>query len=235
MFKQIVTLVRGRTFDAAEQLADANAISILRQQIRDCAEAIDTARRATGLACAQLDQEKRHHEKLVERLQSLELRTLSALEQGKQELAREGAEAIAGLESERDASQAAQKAFAVEISKLKATLRNAESRLRELERGQRLAAAAHNTNKLRQSRSTSHLAVLKEAEDTLTRLRETQKMEEVAEAALTDMALTLCPEGIEDRLMQAGCGPAATRRADDVMTRLQARLQAGSQDPTVCN
>lgn len=229
MFKQIVTLMRGRTFDAAEQFADANAISILRQQIRDCADAIDAARRATGLACAQLDQEKRHHAQLVDRLQSLEARTLSALEKGRQELAREGAEAIAQLEAERDASEAAQKAFLAEIAKLKSTLRNAESRLRELERGQRLAAAAHNTNKLRQSRSTGHLAVLKEAENTLKRLRENQKQEEVAEAALADMALTLCPEGIEERLMQAGCGPAAANRADDVMARLQAMLQAGSE------
>ena len=232
MFKQIVTLVRGRTQDAAEQLADANAFSILRQQIRDCAEAIDTARRATGLACAQLDQEKRHHEQLAERMQNLEMRTLSALEQGKQDLAREGAEAIAGLEAERDASLDAQKAFAVEIARLKTTLRSAESRLRELERGQRLAAATHNTNRLRQSRSTGRLAVLKEAEDTLKKLRDNQKMEEVAEAALADMALALCPEGIEDRLMQAGCGPVATSRADNVMARLQARLQGNENTST---
>ena len=37
MFNTIITLVRGRSHDAAQAVADANALSILRQQLRDAA------------------------------------------------------------------------------------------------------------------------------------------------------------------------------------------------------
>ena len=151
MFKQFVTLVRGRVHDAADEVAEAHALSILRQQIRDCAAAIDAARRSAALATAQLDQETRHHAGLVEQIARLETRTMSALEQGKVELAREGAEVIARIENDREASEVAQRSFTAEIAKLKSTIRASETRLRELERGQRLAVAAQNTLRLRQT------------------------------------------------------------------------------------
>ncbi|MGB8818757.1 MAG: PspA/IM30 family protein [Rhizobiaceae bacterium] len=233
MFKQIVTLVRGRSFDAAEQVIEANALSILRQQIRDCAEAVNSARRAAALATAQLDQEAGQHAMLSDQISGLEMRTLAALQQGKLDLAREGAEVIARFEAERETSQIAQRAFSAEIEKLKSTVRNSERRLRELERGQRLAVTAQNTMRLRQSGPAMHLTALKEAEDTLQMLRGRQKMEEVAEAALCEMELSWCPQGLEERLIEAGCGPAIANRVDDVLTRLQAQIDANTETPNV--
>ena len=52
MFKQIITLFRGRSYEAAEAVVDRNALAILRQQIRDCAEAISAARKAVAVAIA---------------------------------------------------------------------------------------------------------------------------------------------------------------------------------------
>jgi phage shock protein A len=224
MFKQIVTLVRGRSYEATEQVIEANALSILRQQIRDCAEAINTARRSASLATAQLDQEARHHAVLLEKIVNLEGRTVAALEQAKLDLAKEGAEAIAQLENERDASEIAQRAFASEIEKLKATVRDAERRLRELERGQRLAVTAQNTLRLRHAQPAASLTALKDAEDTLQKLRSRQKLEEVAEAALCEMEMAWCPDGLEERLIAAGCGPAKGSRANEVLARLQAKI-----------
>lgn len=224
MFKQIVTLVRGRVHDAAEEVTEANALSILRQQIRDCAVAIDTARRSAALATAQLDQEARHHANLVEQIARLETRTIAAIGQGKSDLAREGAEVIARLENDRDASEIAQRAFNAEITKLKRTIHASETRLRELERGQRLAAAAQNTLRLRQSRPSMPASTLTEAEEMLGKLRARQKLEEVSEAALAEMEVSWCPQGLEERLAEAGCGAAFGTRADDVLARLRGRL-----------
>ncbi len=229
MFKQIVTLVRGRSHDAAEQVIDANALSILRQQIRDCAEAINTARRSASLATAQLDQEARHHARILEQIATLEMRTVAALEQERLDLAKEGAESIAQMENERDTSRIAQRAFSSEIDKLKATVRNAEERLRDLERGQRLAVTAQNTMRLRQTNPASRFTALKEAEGTLNKLRAQQQLEEVAEAALADMEVAWCRDGLEERLIEAGCGPANRSRADDVLARLQAKIQTPTE------
>ena len=50
MLKTIVTLVRGATFRAEEELADRSALLILDQQIRDSAIAIERAKRALSVA-----------------------------------------------------------------------------------------------------------------------------------------------------------------------------------------
>ena len=103
MFKQIVTLLRGRAYEAQEAVIDGQALTILRQQIRDCAEAVGAARRAVAIAISQNEQERQQQVRIAARIADLEMRTLAALEQGKQALATEAAESIALLEQERDA------------------------------------------------------------------------------------------------------------------------------------
>ena len=41
MFKTIITLMRGRAFDAEQRLKDDNALALLDQQMRDAAGAVD--------------------------------------------------------------------------------------------------------------------------------------------------------------------------------------------------
>ena len=43
MLKTLVTLVRGRTFAIAEEVADQNALLILDQQMRDASGTLDTS------------------------------------------------------------------------------------------------------------------------------------------------------------------------------------------------
>ena len=67
----------------------ATRLTILRQQIRDCADAISAAQKAVAVAIAQNEQEVEQHAKLVTRIDDLEGRVVAALEQEKQSLARE--------------------------------------------------------------------------------------------------------------------------------------------------
>src|SRR5262249_46455760 len=89
MFKQIVTLVRGRSYEAGQELVDRNALAILRQQIRDSAEAVSAARRAVAIAIAQNEQEATHLKRLIERIGDLEARAVAAIDKGEAGLARE--------------------------------------------------------------------------------------------------------------------------------------------------
>ncbi|MGO8484697.1 PspA/IM30 family protein, partial [Rhizobium leguminosarum] len=72
-----------------------------------------------AVAIAQNEQEKGQHATIVARIADLEIRASSALAKGNEGLAREAAEAIAYLESERDASEKAQAQFTGAIYKLK--------------------------------------------------------------------------------------------------------------------
>jgi phage shock protein A len=230
MFKQIVTLVKGKSNDSTEAVIEANALVILRQQLRESAQALDAARRSASLAIAQHDQETRQQGKLNEQISRLENRAVQAIQNDKLDLAQETAAVLARLETERDAIMLAQHEFSAEIDKLKANVRDGERRLRDLERGQRLAAAAQTTKRLRQTRPSIGLGALSDAEQTLARLRERQTLEDVAETALADMTIAWCPEGLEQRLIEAGCGPETVSRADQIMARLAITAQTSSNN-----
>ncbi|AZO09388.1 MULTISPECIES: PspA/IM30 family protein [unclassified Mesorhizobium] len=224
MLKQFFALVRGRSHEAAEAVVDRNALVILRQQIRDCAEAIAAARRAVAIAIAQNDQEVQQHKKLVDRIEDLEKRTVAALEQEQNELACEAAETIALLEAERTASEDAQKNFGTEIERLKRIVRASEMRLRDLQRGQRIAAAADKTQRLRETAPGSTLSALQDAEETLSRLRARQKQIDAAAAAMAEMEQTGDPAAMSEKLAAAGCGAPLRNSADVVLERLAKRV-----------
>ncbi len=225
MFKQIVTLIRGTSYEATEAALVPHQQVILRQQIRDCAQALAAARYAVAVAQAQNAHEEASHKRILERIADLELRTIAALEQGKDELAHEAAESIAVLEQERDSSLQVQQAYRTEIARLKNIIRKSEFRLKDLERGQKLSAATAKAQKLREHGAGSALNTFSEAEATLNRLRERQSHFDLTMDALDDMDRTRDPSSITEKLAEAGCGPAVKTRAEDVLKRLRERNQ----------
>jgi phage shock protein A len=100
MFKTLFTLARGRSYETGERVADANALTILDQQIRDAAGNLDRARRALAIAVAQDGAETRRAESVRGRIADLETRAVAALGGARDDLATEAAEAIAALEND---------------------------------------------------------------------------------------------------------------------------------------
>ena len=221
MFKQIITLFRGAAVDASEEFTDRHAITLLRQQIRDCANAVAASRKAVAVAIAQNEREAVQHKKLEDKIADLEVRTVKAMEQGEEKLALEAAETIALLEAERDVSAQAQAQFNAEITRLKKTVHNAELKLKELQRGQRLAVATDKTQKMRQVHPSSGLSDLKEAEETLLRLRVRQQQIDTTANAMAEMEETGNPASITEKLAEAGCGDPLKSSAQDVLDRLK--------------
>ncbi|NKJ97156.1 PspA/IM30 family protein [Rhizobium leguminosarum bv. viciae] len=224
MFKLISILLRGRAHDAEQAFADRNAVPLLAQQIRDAAQSIQSARRSVAVAIAQNEQERVQHAAIVARIADLENRASAALAKGNEGLAREAAEAIAYLEAERDASEKAQGQFTSSIDKLKAIVRASEARLQELQRGERLARATQEAQKLDVVVAGPGLATLDDAEETLARLRLRQSQNELTAAALKDMEGSIRPAGIIEKLANAGCGAPLRSSADDVLARLKSRI-----------
>ncbi|ENN85120.1 putative negative regulator protein [Rhizobium freirei PRF 81] len=229
MFNSILTLIRGRAYDAEQAFIDRNAVPLLAQQIRDAAAAIQSARRAVAIAVAQNEQEKSRYSAIIDRIADLETRAVAALQKGSDELAREGAEAIAQLEAERDASEKAQAQFTQTIGKLKATVRASEARLQELQRGERLARATAQTQKLSVAcDDNSGLATLDDAEETLARLQAYQNRCEVAASVMKEMDAASRQATIVEKLANAGFGAPLGPSADDVLARLRDRMNSAA-------
>jgi phage shock protein A len=225
MFNTVVTLIRGRSHDAAQAVADANALSILRQQLRDAATGVEAARRAVAVVMAYAERERKALPRINAQLTDLEARAVAALGQGREDLATEAASAIAQLELERSTTERALATYDIETARLRDELSGAEARLRDLQRGLQLADAAQKSQSVRGVVSRPVTASLAEAEATLTRLQARQFHAEATAAAVVDLSAGQSAEAISARLAAAGCGPSLKPDAAAVLARLKARTE----------
>lgn len=223
MFNTIVTLLRGRSHDAAQVLADANALSILRQQLRDSAAGVEAARRSVAVVIAYAERERKALPRIAAQLADLETRAMAALAQGREDLATEAAAAIAQLEAERTTAERTLATYETEIARLRQELADAETRLRDLKRGLQLADAAQKSQAVRGVVSRPVTASLVEAEATLSRLQSRQIHAEATAAAVADLSAGPSAEAVAARLAAAGCGPALRSDARAVLDRLKAK------------
>lgn len=225
MFKTLSLLIRGRAASAAEEISDRNALLILDQQMREARVAIDQSKRALALAIAQDEMEAKRLEGTVARIADLEVRVKAALKGGNEGIAREGAEAIAALEADRDAAEKARTLFEPEIARLKLTVGQAEQRIVALDRGRRVARAADSVRTMRKlpiEEDRLRGSTLFEAEATLHRLRERQAESFAADEALSKLDVATSPSDVAERMAAQGFGPRLRTTADDVLARLRA-------------
>lgn len=223
MLKTIFTLFRGQSTDAAEKFIDANALSLLRQQIRDASVAVKRSRQAVAIAMAGQEQETARYGRIKEQIADLETRAMAAIEAGKDDMAREAAEAIAGLEDEKAASKKAQALYNTEIVRLKSDIRSAQLKLRDLERGQRLATATDRTQKLADMSPVCTMSNLREAEETLNRLNLSQQATDLARKAEAELEMATAPSEVVERMAAEGLGEPLRSSADAVLERLKTK------------
>ena len=226
MFKTVLTLFRGSVAAAGEELEDRSALLILDQQMRNAAAAVERSKRTLALAIAGDQQEGRRLDATNARIADLEIRATAALDGGREDLAREAAQAIANLEADRDAAMTARTLFASEITRMKRHVANAEARITELERGRRIARASEAVRALRRGSieaARPYESTLPEAENTLKRLRERQVEIQAAADALIELDAASGPLATAERLADQGFGPRLKSTADDVLARLNAK------------
>ena len=226
MFKQILTLMRGRAHEAEEAFGDRHALPILAQQIRDAARGVEAARRAVAVAIAQNRLEKENAERLSARIGDLESRAIAALEKGREDLAAEAAASIARLETELQNARQVQAEFADGIDRLKHAVRQSEMRLSALRRGERLATARDRTRRLTREVPGQNLATIADAEETLARLQRRQREAELTAEALTELEAVPDPAALARKLAEAGCGRPLVTTADEVLARLRSKMTA---------
>ena len=224
MLTLLRTLARGAAAQACEEAHDRHALLVLDQQIRETAADLERGRRTLAAAMAGDSAEARRLAQVEARAADLETRAVAALAAGREDLAREAADAIASLEAERDALGSARATFAAEVARMRAVLADATGRQASLERGRRVAAASEAVRRLRRTESVPDRATLRQAEATLARLQRIQAEATDADDALA--ALETPAETLAERLEREGFGPRTRPSSDDVLARLRSRAEA---------
>lgn len=227
MMKTLQLLLRGAVADNAQALHDANAVAILRQQIRDAASALGSARRELAVAMAYQAAEQRALDAIASRIDTVSDGARKALADGREDLGRDAAALIAALEDERADRQQAVSGFAVEVSRLKDLIAKGEVRLRELDRGLQTARAGEAVRRAgingRRVISLSSGA-LGEAEQTLARLRDRHLADDDVADALAELDAA-AKGGVEARLDAGGYGHGRTD-PNAIFERLKASTNA---------
>lgn len=226
MIKQFLTLARGRSADTTAAVMDANALSILRQQLRDASTAVERSRKALAVVMAYAEREKASLVKLEAQIETLETRALAALEKDREDLALEASDAIADLEAEATATRHAIDTYSDEISRLRKALKDSEAQLVELKRGQRLAEANDKAIKLRGALPNVARTDLEDAADTLKQLQTRQDQAHATAKAMTQLSTQMKAETLDDRLAAAGCGSPKQSSGAAVLDRLKASRAA---------
>lgn len=226
MLKQLFTLARGRTVDAGEAYLDANAVALLRQQMREAAVGVNRSRKAVAVAMAYAERERATLAKLEAQITDLEARALDALAQDREDLAGDAAEAIADLEAERDAACKTVDIYDRDIAKLRRVLKASESQLAELKRGQRLAEASAKTQQMRGQMPIAARNDLSDAAATLARLQDRQALADQTMDAMSELSAAGNADAVARRLAEAGMGHPQKTSASAVLDRLKNRKSA---------
>ena len=221
MLRHFLTLIRGQSADASQAFLDANALSLLRQQLREAANGVEKTRKAVAVVMAYCEREKASLASIEEKITDLETRTLDALNKGQEEMALEAATAIANLEAERDATSRTITTYSAEIVQLRQTLAENEALLSELKRGQRIAEATDKTQRLRGDVPSWTQSDLSDASDTLKRLQERQKHNDATMSAMAELSASTSADTLSDRMAAAGFGAPKKTVAADVLERLK--------------
>ena len=228
MFKLFALLLRAQTHQAAEKLAAAQALTLLDQQIRDCAGALAQAKKAAAFAMVQHQAEQRRLAGFVAQIADLESRARAALEAGRDDLAYETALVLADLEAESAAARQAGAAYAAETALMRAKLAQSQARLAELQRGRNVARARGAILELRMTSREKHpfRAGLAEAEATLESRRQRQTLDSDAYDAFATPDAERRPQTLAEKLAEAGCGPRLRPSAEDILRRLKIKPAA---------
>lgn len=221
MLGPFTTLLQGMFHEAEQEVAERHELTLLGQQIRDAGSSVRAAQNAVAIAMAQNQQEIKRLERVVSAIADLETRTIAAIEKQEDALAHDAAEAIAVLEDERNALTRAQETFKAELERLTANVRDAQARLRDLQRGQRIAVARDHVRQIGLTAVTAGGSTLGEAEMTLARIQSRQDQINLTEHALSSLTAKDAPAAIVKRLASAGCGPAVGSSAEVILERLR--------------
>lgn len=224
MFRTLATLIDGSSARAEERLRDHFCIELIDQKIREAEASLKSAKFALASLIQRERSETRQSEALTKRIDDLMARTALALEDGREDMAQEAAEAIAQLENEAALRRTTVERLETRILKLRQSVDAANRRLIDLKQGAVAARAAKREADI-QKRLGAHVSqdtAFEEAEALIGRVlsrddpfEQTQILREIDQGLdNTDMS---------ERLSDAGYGDPMRSTAADVLSRVRAQ------------
>jgi len=223
MFGTLRTLVMGSSARAEEHVRDIYSIELIDQKIREAGEALKAAKYSLATLIQRERAETRQVTTLQDRANDLLGRAKEALENDRQDLAQEAAQAIANMENELTVRRETVQRLETRILQLRQSVEAANRRIIDLKQGAIAARAVRKEQDIqkRLNRTVGGESAIDEAEGLIARVMSRDDPFEQSEI-LGEINRDLQNEDVADRLAEAGFGASSKMTAGDVLNRLKA-------------
>ncbi|OYD23576.1 PspA/IM30 family protein [Oceanimonas baumannii] len=223
VWKKLVTAIKGGANEAAEAVADSQALRILEQEIR---EARQELRRSDEALTSIMAKRKLAHQKVDAIRTSIaeyESHARAAMTKENRELALECAQRVSELKNEQDAEQAYLDQFTASESTLKDNISTARNRLRQLEQQLDVVKATDSVQKAQAAVSSRHTGAnsrMKTAVESLDRIKQKQTQRQAELDVAAERAATESGDALEQKLKSAGITGSQSAGAEDELARI---------------
>lgn len=221
VWRKLITAVKGGATEAAQSVADNQAIRILEQEIREAKDELRKSDHARTQILAKCKLAQQKVSNLQSSIEQYEAHARKAVDSDRQ-LALDCAQKVADLKAEQEAEQKYLDQFKHSEKQLAANISQAKDNLRRLEQQVDMVKATESVQKAQVAVSSRHLGAnskMKTASESLQRIQEKQNLREAELQAAQELATDESSDELETRLAQAGI-KGGTVSADDELSRI---------------
>ena len=221
MFRTLTTLMTGANARAETRVRDTFALELIEEKIRQAEAGLKSAKATLASLIQRQRVETRAREALDVRIADMLARAKEALDGGREDLARDAAQAIAEMENELATRKETLNRLDSRVLRLRSSVEAGHRRIVDLKQGAIQARAVRRESQMqvRLGRSLDATPV-EEAEALIKRVLGEDDPFERSEI-LREIEGDLTNKSTADRLSDAGFGPATRSTADAVLERLK--------------
>lgn len=221
VWSKLVTAIKGGVTEAAEAVADNQAIRILEQEIRDAKEELRKSDHARTQILAKCKLAQQKVDALDTSIAEYEEHVRKAIDTDRQ-LALDCAQKVSELKEQREAEAQYLAQFQQSEKQLAQNITQAKSNLRRLEQQVDMVKATESVQKAQVAVSSRHMGAnskMKTATESLQRIQEKQKLRDAELQAAEELATSESSDELEKRLAQAGI-KGGKSSAEDELSRI---------------
>jgi phage shock protein A len=224
MFNVLKTLIAGANARSEDNIQNYFAVDLLDQKIREADQDLERAKSTLASLIIRKRNEKRALDGIKNRIADLEERTLKAIEAQNDDLATQGAQAIAELQNEADIRCQTVNSLTSKTDRMQLSIEKMHRRIVSLKQGMIEARSIDAECRAQKSmnRSIGKSTNIREAEKLIDRIKGRDDPFEENEV-LEEIDAGLNHTNTKDALAEAGFGGKTKTSAEDVLARLAAK------------
>ncbi|MGL5696099.1 MAG: PspA/IM30 family protein [Plesiomonas shigelloides] len=228
IWKKLFTAVKGGVNEAAETIADSQALRILDQEIREAKEELRQSDSALASIIAKRKLSEQKVQALAQSISEYEQHAINAMEKGEEALALECAERVSKLRDEQEGEQRYLDQFSHSADTLRNNITQAKEKLRQLEQQVDVVKATETVQKAQAAVSARNVGAnskMRTAVESLDRIKQKQAEQQAKLEAAAEQYAEERGDALQAKLKQAGITGSANNSAKDELARILARKQ----------